>query len=390
MASRKLLKSIFDKGQVLDMDYINFILNAASSSCKAGVIHLPESVDKGKPIRANINALLIAPFGSGKSSSVADVSNSVKAIDVTAPGLIGTISRDGQLNEGAIAEAAGKVLIIDECQKLGIRTKESMNSIMEYPFLMSRKLGFKLMSEYDSGKKNRYYRLEASNGSIKVYARFSTIAIGTEIKLKMRDEKAWASRFMIGRIEANAEHYMNILKGKTSMVISPEEYSGNFIMDDETKYFSLVDYYKEQLQDTRYWDLIDGPRNQEGGYTIRNFGDMVRLSCWIDSIGKNRKYKKESYPVDIKLCKRMIDKYMRISLHNAFFGALPISDYLLCKYPHLTWRELVKLPGLEHMTESTISQRTKKLKGQGLIGEVESEKSDNIIVKEAPKFLDDE
>jgi len=345
-----IAKKILNKSELTETDYISFILEASASSAKYGVIM--EKEEKGYHItRGNIHAMIVAPFGSGKTSSFLDIENAVYAFDITFPGLIGTISPDGEVIESSLMKAGGKVLIIDEFQMLGIDVKNAMNSLLEYPHFYSRNLGYKIKTPVKH--RGKYYSIEAKGNELRVFAKFSCIAGGTFVSRRNSVAKAWFSRFIPIRFIPSLDYYEKLSRGEKIIRIKPK------IVEADFRFPTYLDFHKAYWETLKKLDAYKYfERNpEEAGYTVRLLQDIARLSCFIASLEDRVTVKKEDYELALRFLPSILSSYIYSNLNE--------NDMFILNNMHIMKQsEIAEKLGV---STSYISQRVERLKSLGVI-----------------------
>jgi len=344
-------KKILNKSEITDVDYINFILEASASSARFGVIKEKEGPKKYFITRGNIHAMLVMPFGSGKTSSFLDIENAVYAYDITFPGLIGTITKDGEVVESSLMKAGGKVLVIDEFQLLDETTKNAMNSLLEYPHTYSRNLGYRV--KVPVKKRSKYYSIEAKGNELRVYAKFSCIAGGMYVNKKSTISKAWLSRFIPLRFTPTLDYYEKLSKGEKTIKINPR------IVETDFYFPNYLDFHK------LYWDTFKSlpikeyfvKHPDESGYIVRCLQDIVRLSCFIASLDNRETVKKEDYELALRFLPNILLSYL-------YSGLDEIDIFILNNIHTMKQSEIAERLG---MTPSAVSIRIATLKKMGVI-----------------------
>jgi len=345
-------RKILGKNEIMQMDYINFMLEAAASSARFGTI--TEWQPKGRfTTRANINACLVMPFGSGKSTNLIQIKpeHCVKSNDMTFAGMIGTISKDGDFNEGSIIKAAGKLLVVDEFQSLDDTAKNAMNSLLEYPHTYSRNLGFQV--KHPIRQKGKYFSLRVEKGCIDLYCKFSCITGGMYINKKNDVQKAWFSRFVPVVYNPTLDWYKKMTAGLTAMKINPQCHEGDFQFRNYMEFHA--DYWAAMGTDKFLLNYFDVHPRQTG-YVARNLQDVARLSCFIASLEGRQIIKKSDYLEALK--------FRGLMLKNAILTSLTDVEMAILEHAEMSNSELALL------TETSIpniSQRRKELEEAGIL-----------------------
>lgn len=347
------MKSLLNKDAWDENDIINFILEASASSSQYGIVKEKEN-DKYHVTRANIHSLVVLPFGSGKTTYFLDVENSVHAYDISFPGLIGTINRDGEVIESVIMKAGGKVLIIDEFQKINGETRNALNSILEYPHKYSRTLGFKVKN--DVSRKGAFYYIKSRQGSnvFEVYSKFSCIATGMYVSKRSTIDKACFSRFVPIRMTPSIEYYEKLSRGEKMIKINPVFKKVNFIFED---YLSFNKHFWNFLKGSSFYGYFE-KFSQERGYLVRLLQDLVRFGCFISSLEDRIEVSKDDCIFAMeRLCNFILSSYITSDLDE-------IDYYILCNLHKSSQKQIAEVFGV---TQSAISQRISNLKARGLL-----------------------
>jgi len=348
-----ILKRLLNKSEWGETDIINFLLEASASSARFGVIKEKEEGGYWKT-RANLHVMLVLPFGTGKTSSFLDVKDAVYNYDVTFPGVIGTINQDGEVVESAVIKAGGKVLIIDEFQRLGDDVKNALNSILEYPHTYARTLGYKIKTTVN--RRGRYFRIRAkANGNkFEVYSKFSCIAGGMYVSKKSTISKAWFSRFIPIRFTPSLEYYERLSRGEKVVKINPTTKDTDFIFRD---YLEFNKWYWNKLKQSQYVDYFLRFPN-ERGYLVRLLQDLVRLGAIVAYVNGRKVIKTEDVEfVTNRLLNFILASYITSDRDE-------IDMYILANLDRQSISEIAEKWGV---TTSAISQRVKSLKQAGLI-----------------------
>jgi len=348
---RKVINKI-SGGDFSEIDYMNFVLEASASSARFDSVVEHEG-DSRYITRGVIHSMLVMPFGSGKTSLFVSVKEAISAHDISFPGLIGTITKEGELIESEVMKAAGKILIIDEFQKLSIDVRNAMNSILEYPHVYTRTLGYRIRNRVV--KRGKYYRVVAKRDSnmFEIYSRFSCIAGGMYVNTRKTISKAWFSRFIPIRMHPSVDWYEKLSRGEKIIFINPKLRELKFEFNNYLDFHSI------------YWDLIKSSdilkyfsaRPEERGYLVRCLQDLVRLSAFVASLDNSAEINDE-YMVSLSVLPNILASYIFSDLDE-------VDMCILNKWPNLNQTELASEFGL---TQAAISTRIRVLKEEGLLG----------------------
>lgn len=347
------VKDILQKSVWSEIDFMNFVLEASASSARFGVIEEKED-NKYYVTRANIHAMLILPFGAGKTSSLVEIPNAFYCYDVSFPGLIGTINKDGEVVESAIMKAGGKVLVIDEFQLLSREVKNALNSILEYPHIYSRTLGYKIRSSVSRRGKYFYIKAKQNTNKFEVYSKFSCIASGMFVSKRTPVDKAFFSRFIPIRFTPSIDYYEKMSKGEKMLKINPINIECSFVFDDYLKFHSYFwNKVKNSVSGKYFMERVD-----ETGWLVRCLQDLVRLSAFVESLdGRNT----VSYDTAKYVCDKMFN-FMLMSYKTSILDEKDI--FILMNLSNMKQVEIARY--LE-VSEAYVSQRIDFLKKMGLI-----------------------
>jgi hypothetical protein len=341
---------ILGKSEIMQMDYMNFILEAAASSARFGTI--TEWQPSGRFVtRANINALLVSVFGTGKTSSFIKMEGAVAANDISFPGMIGTITKDGEFNPGLVVKAAGKLLIIDEFQKMDDTTKNAMNSILEYPHTYSRNLGFAAKRPFNLNRKGCVVKVK--EGWIQAYSKFSCISGGMYLNRDNQVQQAWASRFIPIVFKPSMAYFERMTAGEQQIRINPHCFEADFQFRD---YMTFHKEYWENLKKMpTIWNWFE-EHADERGYSGRILQDIARLSCFIASLEKRSIIRPDDWKQALKLQKMVII--------NTICSSLTEIELKILECPE---RENKEISGLLSVSEVGVWKARKRLKSLGLL-----------------------
>lgn len=364
------LKPILPKETIYSLDYIKFMLLASASSSRFGVINLYEN-NKIFKSRGNLNALMIAPFGTGKTSQICSINN-VKietARSVSMPGLIGTITRDGQYLIGSCFNAGGKLLLIDECQSLPHLVKDAMNQLLEPPHEFRRDIGFK--SVMPVHKKTRYAWVRGEENWFKIRSKFSCIASGMRINLENDVDKAWYSRFIPMRLKVDLDYIEKLVGGETIFEVNALDFAGDFEFKD---YMKFRTYYFKKFRESR-WMKIFNLKQDDYGFIARNTQDLARLAAFSAALdGTNE--------IELDHAIKMTDKWFHQILYNILIGPLSDNEYkTIGLVDSMSQDEIAAILGI---SQGEVSKIIDFLKAKGIITEKDKptiDKEDKTVTK---------
>lgn len=231
---------------VLEQNFITDLLTYCVSSAKADKITLVEPHGEYRT-RAQLNVMLLQGFGSGKSSLFSGVKEVFHLMNFTLPGITGTINKDGELNNSALLDCAGKTLFIDEFHNLGEKARLAMLSLLEDQ-KYSRGLGYSLRKPVSIRKK--YFSMTAKAGRMHIEkCIFSCIASGIYFNQRHVNQLALLSRFVPLRIDMEFEDMRRIVLGLRPFEVGYKEYPGGGTFK---VYQQFVDEYHDVVNELPY------------------------------------------------------------------------------------------------------------------------------------------
>jgi len=337
-----------------EVDTLQFILECSASSARFGTINEYEN-EQVFTTRANIHAMLILPFGSGKTSSFIQIKDAVKVYDITFPGVIGSVNQNGEFIESSIIKAGGKVLVIDEFQRLNEGVKNALNSILEYPHTYSRTLGYKIRGSVR--KRGKFYRIKAKQNTnqFDVYSKFSCIAGGMYASQKTTISKAWFSRFIPIRFSPSIEYFEKLSRGEKSIRINPEYKELSFEFPDYLKFNQI---YWKTIKRSPFMRYFTKTNRNESGYLIRLFQDLVRIGAVIASLEDRQVVTPEDCELPMN---RLVDFIL------TSYTTSTLDEYDIFIVNNLTRLKQTEIAEMLGITPSAVAQRVSKLRRLGVI-----------------------
>lgn len=311
------------KEKIYDADYLKFVLQVAASSASFGTICLtePSQLNGVYHSRGNLNALLIAPFGSGKTSQVFNIIGTpvIYGNDHTKAGMIGSISKTGDHTVGAAFRAGGKLAIWDETQDMHYTVKDCLNSLMEGKHEYKREIGFKTTKPVKMGSLKSGGIFKINGNSIYLYSKFSCIASSMFIKLGTRTENAWYSRFVPIRINIDSfDYYRRLSKGEIVYEILAD-YHKEKINFTFPRYIEFADWFWDRIEDS-HWKSLERTRQDDLAFVNRSLQDIVRMAAFKSITNGGN----EIQPDDAK---GVVNQYHDQMLYNLYTGALTENEY---------------------------------------------------------------
>lgn len=360
MSYTKPVEQTVDFNEIVSSGYEQFIINACTSSTRFGHITLQERTTTFKT-RGHINCILIKPFGTGKTTIVYDIEGPEveDANTITMPGIIGSITKQGQFLEGSAYRARGKLLRLDEAQSLTQDVKEAMCSILEYPHKYKRALGYKMympVREGDMPEDNKltFGWIRGSENNFQIMSRFSCIASTILLNRKTPIDKAFASRFIPIKIIVSTDDIWGMLSGEKKYNVKPIEFEESFYFP---KYMKFLEYAKVHFDNSR-WKALFRQKPEEVGYISRIFIDIVRLGAYLGAIQGNTE-------VQLDDCMHVLEKYGDIIYFNTMIGGLDDTDYNILRLSRgRTQQQLADIIGID---QSTIKRKIDSLLARGVL-----------------------
>lgn len=312
--------------KIWDLDYMKFMLEASASSNKFGSIACPQKHGTFL-MRGNINCMLIAPFGSGKTTQVFNIIGSEieRGNNLTFPGLIGTISREGQLIKGSCMRAGGKLLAIDEAQRMPLEVMDALNSLLEPPHQFKRVMGFKMLMPVKEPKTKRgYYWIRGEENEFMLKSKFSCITSSMKVRLRTSIEQAFFSRFIPVRVKIDRYYTKKFYRGEYAYTIKATQFKGDF---EFPEYMKFVDYFDDKF-DNSHWARVFEANSNKYGFLIRNLGDLCRLAAFMAS-------RQDSNIILYEDAKKITDKFFDQILYNIMMGPLTDVEYKVLSMIHM-------------------------------------------------------
>lgn len=354
------VKELLTKKKILNMDYMSFVLEASASSCQFGDIVEHQGGSRYFKTRANTNVILALPLGSGKTTNLLQIPEKMRVLvnDVTFPGMVGSITKNGDFVEGATLKAAGKVLLLDEFNKVPKDVKDAMNNLLEqreHP----RNLGF--MASRPFKKNTVFSRVHVDKGYISVKSKFSCIASTMYLKMKEGrgasiSDKAWFTRFIPVRFVPDIDYYKKLSIGQKALVIEPHiRRVDEFVFKD---YLKASDIFWKAYESNKAAVSYFQSNALERGATTRVLQDLVRLSAFIASLDNRTKVRLKDFETVMRFFPMMIMNIIQWDMTEHEYSV--VEGY----NSGLTQTEISAKIGL---TQSTVSYILSRMKEKGMI-----------------------
>lgn len=360
MTTTKNLVTPLELKTLWDSEYYKSILTAVASSCQFGMINEHQRKGTFKEVRANLNALIVGEFGTGKSTML-DIKNVpiVRSNTITVPALAGTTTPSGMHIIGAAFKAHGKLLIIDdvgsgESSFIDGHVKKCMNCLMEPPFEFSRMLGYKMLVPVKEKKGGAW--VKGSENQFALHSKFSTIVATTNLSNKNSDDKAWFSRFIPIRLHASVDFMFEFLSGSNPYTITGLNKKVKLFQFPE--YLDFLEFYEEHFRGS-LWEKAIVEHADSIGNVARNVGDLVRLAAFNCAMEDREK-------ITFEDAKQVFDKFYNSIWFNVMCGPLTHEEYriLLLLNKKMTEEEIAETI---QRSQSHISRTIEKFKSKGII-----------------------
>lgn len=271
------------------MNVIEEILTACASSAKAPKLKLMQKHGYFET-RSQIHVMIILPFGAGKTTGIVQIPKTHfhMLTEFTAPGMLGSMTKDGRPVIGEIVKAAGKCVGLDEFQKYSWKAKEALLNLLEQQFYV-RNIGYS--SNIAIRKHTKYYRIDLKQGdnTMRIESRFSTIATGM-FKPNMRiagsekegpsasiTEWAFLSRFVPFSLKLDLEDMYKIIAGQPVF-----ELKKLHTYDDVPVFDKYLDMVKQHYKIAKGLTFLSSFSPNKYGLITRNCLDIARLSAYCD------------------------------------------------------------------------------------------------------------
>jgi hypothetical protein len=373
MTSR--LECTIPKEKIWDDNYLKFVLQVSASSASFGSVALTQPAQETGvfTLRGNLNAMLVAPFGSGKTTQIFRICGTpiVYANKFTYAGLTGSVNKMGQPTIGAAFKAGGKLLMMDETQGMALDVKDAMNSILEAPHRFSRDIGFSILKNITKGSVKSGAHLAITANQIRLYSKFSCIASSMYIKLGNSTENAWYSRFVPIRLNIDSfDYYRRLSAGEIVMNIDAVYYKDK-IDFSFPQYMEFHKWFWDRI-DNSNWKGLEKTRQSDLAFVNRSMGDIDRMAAFIAMT-------KGGTEIQVEDAKYIVEKYHDQMLYNLYMGPLTENEYKILAMVNVKAKqdEMAMEVGI---SQPTVSRILLKLKRMHLI-------SGDVPIIEEPKTM---
>jgi len=247
-------------------------------------------------LRSQLNTLIIAPYGSGKTTlslTIEEEELGVRVSRYTEAAILGTIRKDGTLVLPSIVRGAGKLIMIDEFQNVPARLRDILLSLLEEQ-LAERELGYQCPPLVYN---RQFFRAWAEGNWFKVKIRASYLITTMKITTSRYQDVALLSRcfpLVLGFTYEDAE---DVVKGRRKYSFKQVKKVYDEFVDRETvvtektrdAVFDMVKRYAKQL-------------SVSPGHMMRAYGDILRVANVISILdGYETVQYYEQLPVYTKL-----------------------------------------------------------------------------------------
>lgn len=313
------LTSLHELIRLCKMQYIKNVLENGIALRKLTKLEIVQP-HQNYLLRPQQHVLLVGPFGLGKSSLWKSLRTQLKEgkdceyiTDYSYPGIVGTISKAGEFIPGKISRAGGKIIFIDEFQKLSGSAKNALLSLLEDQYFQ-RALGFKVQTPVR--KYSKYMRYSASENEFTIETNFTCFASSMWFFKNyshygyQQMAKGLLSRFVpIFMAHAYSDIYDD---ANRKNVPRPDVFdtSVEHVIIDWDLYQRIV--YEHRLL-TSQLSLVKGMQQSDLGFLKRSIADVVRhiTARWIkiNEMMKTRSTSRTFFSdIDIKNFERESEK----------------------------------------------------------------------------------
>lgn len=233
-------------------------------------VHEAEVVEN---IRPQQHLALLGPFGTGKNKLwlnkiMESLGKDCIRSSPSRPAILGTISKDGEYNPGALVEGSGKVIMINEFTNLKGTAREALLEPMEDGYMV-KDIGFAV--RHPISIKTRYCRGKISKGRIMISNIWFTLVTGMmywpekrfldEVNYKGKpmevpnqNSMALMSRFTMLPVDPNFDQILDMLGGYQSRLFDePVKVDSwapqidNLIVNKD-EYMRFHNYFRDQAK----------------------------------------------------------------------------------------------------------------------------------------------
>jgi len=323
--------------------YAQEVVELALASAPIGKLRIQNKRGNWFETRGQVNILIVAPFGAGKSSFLNAVMNAGLGeviTDYTLAGIIGTIKKDGTLIEGTIVNTAGRTTMIDEFQKFRSKERQALLSLMEDQWY-KRSLGYKL--QVPVHQKGEFYEIKAENNWfwIKVVTQFIISAM--QFHNNSTVNKALLSRAFPLILDVDpSEAFLTFLEGNR-LSFDPAIQK----IRDKIKHQNVDLPYKVAKYLSDQYEKYVNKYQLEAGYIIRGLTDMGRLAGVRALIDGRSEITEEDIDYVLKFARIQMMGYNMQSLTPS---AMEVYQVILNNRDGINQKKIIEITGLPRMT----------------------------------------
>ena len=227
----------------------------------------------GMRLRSQLNILILAPYGSGKTTLTRQIEKEglgVRITRYTYASIIGTITKSGEIREPAVVKGAGKLIMIDEFQNIRAELRDELLTLMEEQ-LAERELAFTVQRPIE--RRGKYYEMTAEGGSLRTRVRASYMITTMDLKFRRTQDLALLSRAFPIALGFNLEDAEALIRGDIVYDFSDVK-EHLFLFDNKEMRIS-------EEESMRIFDMLKELAEKykiEAGHVMRMWGDMVRIA----------------------------------------------------------------------------------------------------------------
>jgi len=333
------------------MNIIEEVLSACVSSGKAKPIILIQKNGQKHILEGQIHAMLNAPTGTGKTSLIQSIENKDRlihsAIDVSLPGLVGTITKDGRFVPGAAWYAAGRCLWMDEHQNMTQNARNAMLNLLSNQ-MYHRSMGFG--STQIIKKRGKYKSITVKDGQFTLKSQFSSLLTGLYFNRRNENDIAFLSRYIVISLKPTLDEIYDKMLGKTTYKIKPKKtYKGGHTFEDYTKF--AMEHRKLLYP---FLDKAKAKSSFIEKLVMRNANNLCKLAAW--NSGSNS---------IVDDWEKYIE-YIPLLLYNCITSTLSHTEYTILSY-YIDGTPPIQIPEITRIPKSTVYDILKRLKQNGII-----------------------
>jgi len=236
-----------------------------------------------RAMRAQINVLLQAPFGTGKTTLLQEIERRELGHIFrgwTEPAMLGSIKKDGTIIPPMTLMCAGKTVLIDEFQAIPHPLKTPLLHLMEEQ-RAERVLANRFPGEQKlSGK---HYYIYVKDGYLSCHIRASYIVCCSKLNLTNHTERMLLSRCIQCHMNVT---YDDIL------------HKSDVYLDDIHELRQQLEQYEGVYEQSEIETILNATlrvikkRKLPPNYTYRVAGDVIRIKNVIEAAGFKKGYRK--------------------------------------------------------------------------------------------------